>query len=123
VIGKESAGYTRTLELWSVDHDWQARVRTYDQAMAQERAAEISRRYLADLEDHRDRYGKAGKALHGVAVRLLSELNAKVASIEMTPATLATVARALTTAADLEAHALGIDELLPRVRGDEYRRE
>lgn len=99
---------------WSDEDGWVALARAYDEAMAQRAAQAHAERYLADLEEHRARYGGTGKALHGVAMRLLTRLSADADAAE----SLSTIARALTIAADLEAHALRIADLLPRLDAD-----
>ena len=104
-IGTRSVRY---LELWSAAHDWGATARAWDdqQAAAVEQHARTT--YIADLDDHRVRYGLTGKALHAKAVKALALLD---------PATMTMpqIVAAVATAADLEAHALRIGELLPRL--------
>lgn len=100
---------------WSSQHQWVERVRVYDASMAADVAAEHTKRYLADLEDHRKRYARAGQLLYHLSTKVLAELSKQVETLDITPNTLATVSKAFTTAADLEAHALGIDQLLPRL--------
>ncbi len=103
-------------KVWSVKHGWVESARRYDEAVAYLTVQEAADAYRRDLEDHRKRYQQSGRALHGVAVEMLSRLRA--APVEYTPAALATIARALTVAADLEAHALRVADLLPRLGGD-----
>jgi hypothetical protein len=117
-IEKVAQEYIKSVSLlrrWSVSYDWQDRIRIYDGDVAIDVAAEHTRRYLADLEDHRERYSKAGKILYHASTRLLQEFVNRTSGMEVGPATLSTISRALTIAADLEAHSLGIDQLLPRL--------
>lgn len=107
----------RYLERWSSEFSWVARSREYDQAEDAEATIERTNRYLADLEDHRTRYQQAGRSVYGVAARLLQQFNKDIDSLELTPATLSIVLRAFTTAGDLEAHALNLDEILPKLAG------
>ncbi len=117
-VGKLSAK-RRQVERWSSAWDWQKRVTAYDDALTVQVARDNARHYRAELEDHRVRYGGAGKVLYNVAGSLLERFRRNPEEVELTPQALAVVVRALTTAADLEAHALGLDQLLPRLSGDE----
>lgn len=108
----------RLFDEWSRVHEWQARVREYDAALAAEASAAHTARYLADLEDHRKRYSEAGRGLYTVAGKMLKKLDAGIVGLEMTPQTLGILLRAFQTAADLEAHALGLDEIMPRLADD-----
>lgn len=131
-LGKDAAGYTRTLEEWSARFDWTSHARRYDEMVINMRTQEAAEQYRRDLEDHRKRYGDAGKSLWQVAARLLQELNTiiatpprtiegkdgrlyKIPGIELTPATLTIASRAMTIAADLEAHALRLGDILPKL--------
>lgn len=134
-VGQELGKTKDLMDRWSSQHDWVERSREYDQALAQEAAAAHTQKYLADLEAHRTRASEAGKALYSVAGKLLQQLNAALANpkrikgedgkvyvlhnIELNAATFATAARAMQTSLDLEAHALGIDKLLPSLDTDD----
>ncbi len=111
--------YIRQLATWSSLYTWQDRVKEYDGAVQEDIAAERTKRYLADLDDHRTRYQQAGRALYNVAAKMLHRLGKEVEDLELTPAALGILLRAFTTAADLEAHALNLDELMPRLQGDD----
>jgi hypothetical protein len=117
---------------WSTEDDWPSLVAAYDQTLGNLAARDAAAAYRRDLEDHRKRYGDAGKSLWQVGARLLQELNAiitqppkviegkdgrfyKIPGIELTPQTLAIAARAMTIAADLEAHALRLGDIFPRL--------
>lgn len=107
------------IERWSSADGWVEQARQYDQALAAIAARRAAQAYLDDLEEHRKRYQQSGRALHGVAVAMLTKLREASASVDYTPAALATIARALTVAADLEAHALRVADLLPRLTDDQ----
>lgn len=115
-IGVRSVRY---LEQWSADYGWGESARQYDQTLATLAARRAAQAYLDDLEEHRKRYQQSGRALHAVAVAMLTKLREASASVDYTPAALATIARALTVAADLEAHALRVADLLPRLTDDQ----
>jgi hypothetical protein len=108
-LGKSSALIGR----WSSRHEWVESARRYDEAVTYLTVQDAATAYRRELEDHRERAGKAGKALYGVAIEMLGKL--RVAPVEYTPATLATIARALTVALDIEAHGLRIADLLPKL--------
>jgi ABC-type transporter MlaC component len=100
---------------WSSRYNWQAHARAYDQTLATLAVQQHAAQYLADLADHRERYSRAGRALFQVATSMLADLNQQRAAIKPNGNTLATVSRALTIAADLEAHALGLDQLMEQL--------
>lgn len=132
----DKAGITKrrsTLAEWSSQYHWQEHARKYDETLATLAAQAHAEQYRQELEDHRKRYQKAGKDLYAVAHALIGACaqalrgqvikgeDGKLYTIpgmEITPNTLAIAARALTTAGDLEAHALRIAELLPRLEND-----
>lgn len=124
-----------TLKRWSSKYDWVDHARRYDDTLAGIAAQEAADAYRADLEAHRKKAMEAGQGLYTVAGRLLKKLDAALSSprqivgedgklytlhgIDFTAATLTTVSRALQTALDLEAHALGVDKLLPSLEADD----
>ena len=117
--GREGARPNNTaVENWSRKYGWPALAAQYDATLATLAARAHAEEYQRDLEDHRKRYQQAGRALYGVAVEMLASLRKSQATIEYTPATLSTIARALTVAGDLEAHALRVADLLPRLNDD-----
>lgn len=118
-LGYKSARPPGHLTRWSQQFDWVGSARAYDEQVAFLSTRRAAQRYLDDLEEHRERYQRSGKALHGVAVEMLTRLRSSSTSIEYTPAALSTIARALTVAADLEAHALRVADLLPRLTDDQ----
>ncbi len=136
----KNASYLRQLAEWSTQYDWAATARAWDDQQAALALADASAQYRADLEDHRKRYGDAGKALYQVAAQLLKQLSQlagqqprviegkdgkmyKIPGIELTPATLTVASRAMTIAADLEAHALRIGDILPKLDHDVFDSE
>jgi hypothetical protein len=123
-----------TLEEWSVRYNWVESSRRYDQILSDITIQEAAATYRKDLEEHRAKTMKAGGDLFTVAQALLvqcgrairgQQIEGKdgklytIPAMELTPTTLATAARALTTALDLEAHALRIADLLPKLSTDE----
>jgi phage-related tail protein len=114
-LGKSSAGYVRVLEGWSTRYGWAALAEQYDQTMAALAIQRHFEQYQRDLEEHRQRYQKAGQAIYALAIEMLSQLHQHMATLECTPNTLAIAAKALTTAGDLEAHALRLGGLLPQL--------
>jgi hypothetical protein len=103
---------------WSSEDDWPHLAAAYDQTLGNLAARDASASYRAELEDHRKRYGDMGKALYLVAAKMLKKLDASVATMEATPQTLAIASRAVTIAADLEAHALRLGDILPKLDHD-----
>ncbi len=123
-VGRKLAKSRQLLSRWSAHYAWVERAKEYDAAVLEDKAQERTRRYLADLEDHRTRYQQAGKALYGTSGKLLQQLNRAIEAgeMEMTPAALGVLVRAFTASGDMEAHALNLDELLPKLAGDDHDR-
>ena len=96
---------------WSRLHNWVDRAKQYDAQVADDIAAEHTRRYLAELDDHKVRYAQAGKVLYGLAQKLAVRFNNEINSLEITTNTLAVVNHTYQVAGDLEAQALGNDQL------------
>lgn len=119
-LGYKSATPPGHLTRWSAQHDWQATARAWDDQQAALVAQHASQQYLADLEEHRRRYQQTGRSLHTVAGKLLKRLDALAASsdLELRPTDLGTITKAMQIAADLEAHALRLADLLPRLTDD-----
>ncbi len=115
VVGRKLGKSRQLMNRWSAQHGWVKRAAEYDQAVQDDIATERTRRYLAELEAHRTRYQTAGKSLYTVAAKMLTRLHELVDNheLEMTPTVLGILLRAFTTAGDMEAHALNLDELLP----------
>ena len=108
-----------TLKKWSARHEWQRQAELYDQALAQLAISSHAEQYKRDVEEHRARFHKVGKALFAVAVQMLSRLEQSADTLEWSPSDLAVIARAIMTAGDLEAHALQLGELLPMLTAAE----
>jgi hypothetical protein len=122
--GKGGARST-VLQEWSTKYNWVDSARRYDDAVAYITIQDAAAQYRKDLEDHRQRYGKSGRELHALAntyIRKLADRLRSLDSADITPGRIAndvrTVAAALTVAADLEAHALRVADLLPRLADD-----
>lgn len=129
-------GKSRVLmERWSSEDGWVDHARQWDDLIVNLRTQAEVDAYRRDLEDHRKRYGDMGKALYQVAAKLLKQLDKAVEQrprqikgadgrtydipgIEPTPQTLAIASRAVTIAADLEAHALRLGDILPKLDHD-----
>jgi hypothetical protein len=120
-IAKPPTKHRASLGVWSSQHDWQARARAYDDMLALEASAAHTAQYIASLEAHRKRAQDAGEGVYIVAAKLLQRRTTELDTVEITPATLGVLLRAFQTALDLEAHALGVDALLPALEQQEAR--
>jgi hypothetical protein len=109
--GKNGA-YVGQLERWSSAYNWQLRVAEYDKHLAQQTLDVAANAYREELEENRIRYKKTGEELHQAAKELLEELLKRKRTIDYTPTLLSGIVRAFEVAANLEAHALGLDKLL-----------
>ncbi len=127
-VSKELGKSLDLIGRWSARDHWVEHAQRYDETLATLAAQAHAEEYQQELEDHRKRYQKAGKDLYTVAAALIGvcaqALRGKtikgadgqtytIPAMEITPNTLAIAARALTTAGDLEAHALRIADILP----------
>jgi hypothetical protein len=129
--GKNGARVNNTtVENWSVKYGWKAAASEYDQTVATLAAQAHAESYRRELEDHRERYGKAGKALHNLAAAYLNKLAQRIKDLdssEIKAGRLAldvrTAAAALQIAGDLEAHALRVADLLPKLDSGDDRGE
>ena len=108
-----------TLEGWSTQHEWVKHARAYDDLLAGMALQEAAQRYMTDLELHRQRAMQYGEILCAVAIEMLAEARNQRKTMDYSPAALNTIARALTTGMDLQAHALRVAELLPKLTTDE----
>lgn len=121
-----------TLERWSAQYGWVDSARQYDDAAAALRIQAAADAYRRDLEDHRQRYAKAGRDLYTVATAMVAHMarhlrdagrtlelrdgtTYTVPAVRLSDTTLGAVSRALTIAGDLEAHALRLEELIPQL--------
>ena len=134
-----NTSYKRQLQVWSSRYDWVECARKYDEAAAHLVTQEALEQYRADLEAHRKKASEAGQALYQVAGQLLKKVNAALATPRQIEgkdgrmytlhgidfnssalgSALSTVTRSFQTALDLEAHALGVDKLLPSLETDD----
>lgn len=136
-LEKLSQKSTKNIQLfkrWSVQYGWVASAEKYDAEVSYLTVQEAQEKYRADLEAHRTQANEAGQALYTVAGQLIKAINAALAgprkiegkdgkiytihSIEMNANTFSIAARAMQTALDLKAHALGVDKLLPSLTDD-----
>lgn len=111
-VSQKLAKSRQLLSRWSVDFDWAATARAWDDQQAAAALDRASEEYQAALADYRKRYGEMGKALLGVSAKLLTKLNRTVETLALEPSTLNLITNAAKTAADLEALALRIEHLL-----------
>jgi hypothetical protein len=129
-VSQKLAKSVPLLKRWSSAYDWVSHAQRYDDALTHFNIQLNVEQYRRDLEDHRARYQKAGKDLFTVAQGFMAVLAQSlrgqtiegkdgkryvIPAMEMTPGALTIAARALATAADLEAHALRIADLMPKL--------
>lgn len=116
---------------WASQYDWAGSARQYDEQIAYITIQEAQAKYRADLEAHRKKASDAGQALYAVAGQLITAINKALAgprkirdkdgkeytlhSIDLNANTFSIAARAMQAALDLEAHALAVDVLLPKL--------
>lgn len=119
---------------WATQFNWSESARQYDEQIHYLTIQDAATKYRADLEAHRKKASEAGQALYAVAGQLIRAINTALAgpkkvkgedgkvytlhSIDLTSSTFSIAARAMQTALDLEAHALGVDKLLPSLTDD-----
>lgn len=117
-----------TLKEWSTRYNWQSSVREYDDQIAFLTVQEAADQYRQDLEKHREKAMEAGRGLYTVAGQLIRTINQALANprkikgedgkwytihdMKFDANTFQIAARAMQTALDLEAHALGVDRVL-----------
>jgi hypothetical protein len=114
LMGKKKT-YVSQLELWSRMHHWQERIKLHDAEIVRQKLAADADAYRASLIAHRDRYRQTGEDLHTVARGILVRLAAALENntLPLNVATLHALVRTFETAAELEAHCLSLDRLLP----------
>lgn len=113
-LGINGASRAGHLLRWSSQYQWVESAEAYDTALAEHAIQAAAVEQLAEIAAHRQRAKQAGERLHDVAVAMLDRLEARADDLAYTPATLATIARALVVASDLEAHALQLVHVLQR---------
>ncbi len=130
---KTGSRSSRYLE-WSRKYGWVDSARQYDEQVHYLTIQDAADKYRADLETHRKKASDAGAALYSVSQLLIKQVHAALSQpktikgedgkfytlhgLDMTAGTFAIAARAMQTALDLEAHALGVDRILPTIDGD-----
>jgi hypothetical protein len=121
--GKNGA-YVGQLERWSSQHRWQERVREYDAAIAAERAELLRQQRRAEIERLRSDSQADAANLRRLARGLTAQLAQAIAQLEASnieprhmAGILRTIAQALETATNLDAAALGVDEVLQAATG------
>jgi hypothetical protein len=123
-LGKESAGYVRTLDRWSSQYHWQERARQYDAALLQERAEILRQQRREEIERLRTTSQADANSLRTLARGLGTRLGASIGQLEAgaiepqhMASMLRTIAQSLETATNLDAAALGINEVLEWIHG------
>jgi hypothetical protein len=136
-VSQKLAKSVPLIKRWSSADDWTDHARKWDELMVHLRTeaqtqAEIDA-YRRDLEDHRKRYGDAGKNLYKVAMGLMNAIALQLQgqtiegkdgkkytlpAMKIDQGAITILARAMTIAADLEAHALRLGEILPKLDHD-----
>ena len=114
------SGSRSTMHLdWSSKYGWVESARRYDEQVAFLTVQEAATAYRASLVDYRKRYGEMGKALYGTAAKLVKKINAMLDGVDVVnPGSLLTAINAAKTAADLEALALRLEDLIPKLADD-----
>lgn len=134
----EGSGIPRrfnTLAEWSTRFNWGESAKQYDEQIHYLTIQDAAEKYRTDLEAHRKKASEAGQALYAVAGQLIRAINTALAgpkkikgedgkmytlhAIDLTSSTFSIAARAMQTALDLEAHALGVDKILPSLGADD----
>lgn len=136
LVSQELSKSIALMHRWSRTHGWVERCAAYDKAVAQERAdvvqEQIRAQYMADLRAHRKKSMDASRGLYTVAGEMLKRIDEalrrqplviqavdgktyEIPTVDVAPGLIALVKGAFQTSLDLEAHALGIDALIPRL--------
>lgn len=129
-VQREVSKSKRWVDEWSRRYKWVERAREYDEALSLETAQAVTDDYVGRVKAHQERYLKAGNDLHSAATMLLAiqrtRLNALAQRLadpltreetaalidSLSPQALGQIGRSFAVAADLEAHALGLERLL-----------
>jgi hypothetical protein len=120
---------------WSSQYEWVKRAAEYDRMVADIAARAQSEQYLADLEAHRKRAADSAHGLYTVSAQLIKAMNQALANprkikgedgktytlhgIELNASAYSAAVRGMQTALDIEAHALGLSELMPKLANDD----
>lgn len=132
-----SQKYTKNIQLykqWSAKYGWVESARQYDEQVAYLTVQESAEKYRADLEAHREKAMTSAKnllALANALTRIYADALQQPQKIKgadghmytlhkvaVDTGTLTTIGRAMTSALDLEAHALGVDTVLGKLDSD-----
>jgi hypothetical protein len=123
------------LREWSIKYGWVDSARQYDEQVSYLTVQEAADRYRADLEAHRKRASDAAQGLYTVAGQLIKAMNQALANprkiegkdgkiytlhgVDLNASAYSAAVRGMQTALDLEAHSLGIDQLMPSLTPDD----
>ncbi len=118
-VSQKLAKSRQLLSRWSVQYDWIGSARKYDEEMSYITVQESADAYRQDLADYRKRYGEMGKALFQASALLLRRVIEQSKTIEVGVGSLTLITNAAKTAADLEALALRVENLLSDERSSE----
>jgi hypothetical protein len=118
-VSKKLGKSRELMERWSTADKWVSLAADYDQTVYTLAAQAQSDAYRADLADYRKRYGEMGKALYQASGLLLKRVIAQAQSMDVGVGTLTLITNAAKTAADLEALALRVEDLLQNERSSE----
>jgi transposase len=104
---------------WSAQHRWQERVRAYDAAIAAERAEILRQQRREEIERLRtlaqadaENLRKLARGLGARLAQAIDQVEAAAIEPQHMASMLRTIAQSLETATNLDAAALGIDEVL-----------
>jgi exonuclease VII large subunit len=120
-VGQKLGKSRQLLSRWSSQHHWQQRVAAHDAHLARQRQRAAAEAHIREIEAHQERYNKTAKELHAVGRAMLSQVAEALQSksLPLNVATLNTVLRTFQVAAELEAHTLNLDRLLPLLDYDD----
>ncbi len=118
-VGQKLGKTKDLMDRWSSRYGWADRAREYDEQMTYITIQAASDAYRADLADYRKRYGEMGKALYQASALLLKRVIEQSKTLDIGPGTLTLITNAAKTAADLEALALRVEDLLQNERSSE----
>lgn len=121
------------MKRWSTEDNWTEHAEHYDNQISYMTVQDAAQQHQEDLRAFRIKYGKAGDDLHKVSMSMLAlfarHLQGKtiedkhgnkhiIPAVEMNASTLGQIKAALQTAADLEALALRVGDLLNEPRSE-----
>jgi hypothetical protein len=118
-VAQKLSKSSQLLKRWSAEDGWVELAAQHDQTVYTVAAQAQSDAYRADLADYRKRYGEMGKALYQASGLLLKRVIAQAQSMDVGVGTLTLITNAAKTAADLEALALRVEDLLQSERSSD----